>query len=337
MGMQVVFVHGPGDLRLGSVEFPVAGERDVVVRVGSIGICGSDLGYIAAGGVAGPTPRPMPLGHELSGTIISIGAQVSEFGVGDRVVVNPMFNLIGNGGPEGGFAQQLLIRDVVANPQSLIALPQGISLDVGALIEPLAVASHAISKLGAKPGDKVAVFGAGPIGLGAIAVLRHRGIDDVVVFDLSPLRRDRAHMMGARAVLDPRERPPAEALMALQGRVKVFRKDAPQTTHFLEASGAPVLPDIVAMARAGAAVCVVSVQKKPVSVDFVTFMTKELTISGALGYPSGFGEVLDMLQTGTIDLEPMISHRFAGDDVIAAFDMAMQPDQAAKVLVQYHG
>ena len=335
--MKVPFVHGPGDLRLDAVDVPLAGPRDVVLRVGSVGICGSDLGYLAAGGVGKAATGPVPLGHELSGTIMAVGDEVRHVAIGDRVVVNPLVNMIGNGGPEGGFAEQLLIRDVVGNPASLLALPAGLSLDIGALIEPLAVATHAVNRLGAKAGDKVAVFGAGPIGLGAIAVLRHRGIEDVVAFDLSPFRRARALKLGARLALDPRELAPGVALQAAHGVVPVFGGEAPQTSHFLEASGAPVLADIIAMARANAAICVVSVQKKPVLTDFMTVMVKELTIRGALGYPDGFGEVLDMLASGTVDLEPMVSHRFAGSEVMAAFETAQQPDQAAKVLVQYAG
>jgi (R,R)-butanediol dehydrogenase / meso-butanediol dehydrogenase / diacetyl reductase len=297
--------------------------------------CGSDLDYIAAGGIAGPTDRPIPLGHELSGTVIAAGAEVTGVRCGERVIVNPLFNLIGNGGPEGGFADHLLIRDVVTNPASLLSLPAGLSLDMGALVEPLAVAMHAVNRLGAKAGDKVAVFGAGPIGLGTVAVLRSRGIDDVVVFDLSPFRRDRALALGACAAFDPTEKEPAEALRELHGSVTVFRSQAPQTTHYIEASGAPVLPGIIAMARAGASVCVVSSQKTPVPVDFQSVMTKELTFTGALGYSSELADVLAMLESGAVDPEPMISHRFRGEQVMAAFDMARSSGQAAKVLVQY--
>lgn len=333
--MKVPFVFGPGDLRLCEVEPPRAGCRDVVLKVASVGVCGSDLGYVAMGGTTGPTERPIPLGHELSATVIEVGAEVSGFAVGERVIVNPLVNAIGNGGPEGGFAERLLVRDVAARPQSLLKLPDGLSMDEGALVEPLAVGAHAANRLGAKPGDKVAVFGAGPIGLASTVMLRRRGVEDVVVFDPSPFRRERALKLGARAALDPRETPPAEALKALHGTVRVFSGEAPQTNGFIEASGAQVLPEIIALARAGAAVCVASVQKKPVAVDFMQVMTRELTLTGALGYPTELAEVLRALAPGGVDLEPMVSHRFDGADVLTAFEMAARPDRAAKVLVRY--
>jgi len=169
-----------------------------------------------------------------------------------------------------------------------------------------------------------------------VVVLRHRGIDDIVVFDLSPFRRERALQLGARLALDPREKEPREALIAAHGAVPLFRIQAPQTTHFLEASGAPVLPDIIDMARARASICVVSVQKNLVSVNFKTVMVKELSVTGALGYPSEFSDVLKMLTEHDVDLEPMISHRFKGADVLSAFDIAKQPDASAKVLVRYN-
>jgi (R,R)-butanediol dehydrogenase/meso-butanediol dehydrogenase/diacetyl reductase len=335
--MKVPFVFGPGDLRLCEIEPPRAGPRDVVLRVASVGICGSDIGYVATGGTMGPTKQPMPLGHELSAVVAEVGAEVVTVAVGDRVIVNPLVNAIGNGGPEGGFGERLLVRDVAGRPQSLLRLPDSLSFDEGALVEPLAVGAHAVGRLGVRPGDKVAVFGAGPIGLASTVMLRQRGVEDVVVFDLSPFRRERALQLGARAALDPRDTPPAEALKQLHGSVKVFSAEAPQTQGFIEASGAPVLPEIIALARAGATICVASVQKTPVPVDFTRVMACELTLTGALGYPTELGEVLALLASGVVDLQPMISHRFAGADFMAAFEMARRPDLAAKVLVRYDG
>ncbi len=333
--MQVPFVCGPNDLRMFEVEAPMAGPRDVVLRVGSVGICGSDLGFVAVGGMMGPTDKPFPIGHELSGTVMVAGHEVTLVKAGDRVVVNPLVNMVGNGSPEGGFGEQLLIRDLAGRPESLLVLPDNVSLDAGALVEPLAVATHGVNQLGAKPGDKVAIFGSGPIGLASVVVLRHRGIENVVVFDLSPFRRQQAIKLGASAAFDPRETPAAEALMAEHGTVRLFGQPAPATTHYIEATGAPVIPDIIGMAQGGAILCVLSLQKYPVSLNFGLVMAKELRIVGSVGSPSEFVEVLAMLETGAVDLAPLVSHRFEGANFMEAFAMASQPDKAAKVLVQY--
>lgn len=335
--MKAAFLFGPDDLRLCDIAQPTPGPGDVLLAVRSAGICGSDLGYVAMGGISGPTQNPVPLGHELSGVVVKAGADVRSVAVGDRVILNPLLNLVGNGGGEGGFADHLLVRDVAARPGSLLRIPGSISFDAGALIEPLAVAAHAVNRMHVKAGDKVAVFGAGPIGLAAIVVLRHRGVNDIISFDLSPFRRERALQLGARASVDPRQQPAEEALLAQHGSTRVYRADLPATTHYLEATGAPILPDIIRMARIGARICVVSVQKKPVPVDFQTILARELEITGAMGYPTELEEVIAMLSDSAIDLDPMISHRFEGADFLAAFDMARQSDQATKVIVRYNG
>jgi len=124
-----VNLHGPDDVRLDRAEEPRAGAGDVVVRVAACGICGSDVGYVKAGGVAGPTSRPIPLGHELSGVVEQVGDAVRGFAIGDRVVVDPIAsnNLIGNGGSEGAFTPRLLVRGV-ASGGGLIRVPDGLGL-----------------------------------------------------------------------------------------------------------------------------------------------------------------------------------------------------------------
>lgn len=333
--MKVLCLHGPGDIRTDDAEAPSAGPRDVLIRTATIGICGSDLGYVALGGVLGPTAKPIPLGHELCGTVVAVGAQVQGFAVGERVIVNPMHNAIGNGGPEGGFAEQLLVRDVADYPESLLHMPAGLSAEAGALAEPLAVAIHAVNRSEAKPGDKVAIFGGGTIGLTVLAVLRQRGIDDVVLFELSALRRERAMVLGARAALDPREQPAAAALAELHGEQVLFKRPVVATQIFFDAAGASgLLDEVMAMAPTGATLIAVSAPKKPVAVNFQTVLAKELTLRGSLAYPNEFPQALQMLADG-FDLSPIVTHRFQGADVLQAFAMAASPSAAIKVLVSY--
>lgn len=334
--MQLARIHGPNDVRLDNVPAPKPGPRDVVIRVASVGICGSDVGYVAMGGVGFPTKEPLPIGHELSGTVVEIGAEAGKlFKFGDRVIVNPLLNVIGNGGPEGGFAEQLLIRDVVSQPASLLRMPAGMSFDVGALAEPLAVAMHAVNRAAPKAADKVAIFGAGPIGLAALAYMRTLGVEDVVSFDLSPLRRDRATKLGAKEAIDPRQEPAREALLRTHGNAPHFGMPQAATSIFIEATGAPgVIEEIIDLAPSNARIIVVSVHKKPAQVNFLTVLSKELTIAASMAYPSEFPDAIKLLEGG-LDLEPMVTHRFAGPDFLEAFATAQQPDNAAKVIVQY--
>jgi len=146
--MRQVRVHGPDDVRVDDVDPPAPGPRDAVVRVAACGICGTDLGYIHHGGVAGPGPEPMPLGHEIAGVVEWIGVDVEGVARGDRVVVHPgndELGRIGNGSTEGGLAPELLVREA-ARGDRLLPVPRDMPLDVAALTEPLNVGMHAVEQ-----------------------------------------------------------------------------------------------------------------------------------------------------------------------------------------------
>jgi len=335
--MQVPFIHGPGDLRLVKIERPVPGPDDVLLQVQFAGICGSDLAYTAIGGIGYPSEQPIPLGHELSAIVAQVGENVTGFALGDRVVVNPLIKFIGNGGPEGGFAEYLLVRDVATQPESLLKLPAGLSFEVGALVEPLAVSLHALNRVQAKPGEKVAIFGAGPIGLGCVVMLRQRGIKDIVVFDLSELRRERAMALGATAAFDPREHSPAEMLGELHGAAIAFGVlPVAGTDLYLDTAGAPhLIPEIAFYAKPGARIGAVAIIKGEVTLNFQLLLGKELSIIPVMGYPTEIPEVIALLQNSAIDLTPMVSHRLPGAQFMDAFALAKQPDKSAKILVDF--
>src|SRR3972149_1466547 len=160
--MQQVTIHGPNDVRLIDIPKPEPGPRDVVVKVAACGICGSDLSYVAMGGLPVGSGEPMPIGHELSGVVDAVGEAVTSVRVGQRVAVNPEAagNRIGNGGGEGGFTPYLLVRNVT-DDACVYPLPDSLTFHQGALVEPLAVGMHAVNKAEARANDKVVVFGAG--------------------------------------------------------------------------------------------------------------------------------------------------------------------------------
>lgn len=331
--MLQVNIHAPGSFSLDEVAAPVPGERDVVVDVAACGICGSDLGYVAMGGLTGPGV-PMPLGHELAGTISAVGAAVTGVEVGQRVVVNPMGagNQIGNGGPEGGFAPQLLVRNAAAG-DALLALPDALSFEQGALVEPLSVATHGINQADLKPDSRVVVLGAGPIGLAAVAVLKYRGLRDVAIVDLSEQRLERARALGADHTLAG-GRPLASLLGDIHGSVEFFGMPVPATDVYIEATGArPVVEDVLQSIRPGGTLVVLGLHKEPVSLDLVNLLAREITIKGSMAYPTEFPEAIDMLASGRVDLSPMISHRFSLDRFDEAFATASDPVRAAKVMV----
>lgn len=332
--MKRVVLFGPEDVRLEEANEPKPGPRDAVVRVHACGICGSDVGYVELGGLVGPGPEPLPLGHELAGIVEAVGAQVEGFAPGARVVVNPLGagNAIGNGGAQGGFAPYLLVRNA-ADGGCLFHVPDEVPLDLAALSEPIGVGMNAVDQSAAQPGDKVVVFGAGPIGLASIASLRHRGVDDVVAVDLSPRRLELAAALGARETLAAGEQDVWTQLRALHGEESLYGMPCAGSDAYIEASGAAVvIPEIVANAKPNARLSVVAVHRSEVPVSFLFVMMKQLHIVGAMEYPDDYTRTLELL--GSRDMSPMVTHRFPLDRFDEALGVARDPSAGGKVMIE---
>lgn len=332
--MRQLAVHGPGDVRLDDVPAPEPGPRDAVVSVSACGICGSDLSYIKRGGIPGGA-SPMPLGHEVAGVVSWVGGEVPDVLVGDRVVVHPGLGeadlgVTGNGGTEGGLTDSLYVRDA-ARGGRLFPVPDDLPLSVAAMTEPVAVGMHAANLTEAVAGEKVAVFGCGPIGLAAIATLVDRGVEAVGV-DLSARRLALAAGIGAQAVLDPNEVDVWEALADLHGTAPSISGPTPATHAFVEASGSGrVITDLIDRARAGGRLSVPAVHYQPVSTSFLSIMAKQLQIRGSLGYPERFQDAMDLLLRK--DLSSLLTHRYGLEQYADAFDVLGGDKNCGKVML----
>ena len=331
--MLQVRVHGPGDVRVDDIDPPQPGPRDAVVRIAACGICGSDLSYIKMGGMAGPGPEPLCLGHEMAGVVDWVGAEVESVRMGDRVVVEPgndEVGRIGGGGPQGGLTPELLVRE--ADAGLLHAVPDGLSLQVAAFAEPLAVGMHAVDQAQVQPGEAVAVFGCGPIGLAAIATLVDRGHERVVGIDLSPARLALAEDLGAQAALDPTEVDVWAELAQLHGTTPFMFGPTPATEVFIEASGSGrVITDILNRGRVGGRMSVVALHYEPIPTSFLMVLMKEFTIRGSMEYPSRFADAIDLLARR--DLSGLITHRYPLERFDEALGVLQSSKDCGKVLV----
>ena len=336
--MKAVMVTGPGTTGIVEVEQPVAGPDDVLVRIRACGICGSDHMYTMYGGIP-PRQGATPLGHEPAGEVAEVGENVAGVKVGDHVVINPMAasdGIIGSGGAQGAFSPYVVLLDAVAGTHFRV-IPDEIPFEVAALNEPMAVARHAVNRSGAKPGEQAVVFGAGPIGLGALLSLKAKGVDHVVVIDILPNRLEKALAIGADAVINSAEEDVAARLVELHGQAPAVvgqRGARPGTDVYLDAAGAPVVPTTVfGLAKQGARLTIPAVHKKPVEVDFGTLLTTELTIIMSMGYPTEIFEVTDDIIANWEKYQLIISDRFPVDDVLRALEVAATPGAADKVMV----
>jgi threonine dehydrogenase-like Zn-dependent dehydrogenase len=333
---RVLNIHGVNDVRLDPVNPPRPGKCDVVVKVKACGVCGSDLTYIKMGGIHRKAGGVTPIGHEAAGEVITVGSDVKGVTVGQRVIINPMMtpSYIGSGGPEGAFTEELLVRDARLG-DSLLPMPDDLPFEVAALTEPLAVALHGVNRSLAKAGDKVVVFGCGPIGLGMVLWLIDRGVTDVVALDLSSERLDRATALGARAVINPVNEDVRARLLELHGSARVFSREVVATDAYIDAAGAPnILSDVISMAKYQSRLVVTAAYMKPVQIDLGAMLTTEMTITTAVGYPDEMPDVIAALPRLRDKVRSLISHRFPFEQIIEAIGVAGTPG-SAKVMVQF--
>ena len=206
--MKAVVVEKPGVVRVENVPEPVAGPKDVVVQVGACGICGTDIHIID--GEFPPTNYPIIIGHEFGGTVVDVGDQVVGVKVGDRVGVDPTlncgecyfcqrgqgnlcerWNAVGVGHHPGGFAECVAVPERAVYP-----LPEGMSFQSAALIEPVSCVVHGFHLLNPQPGDSYLIYGAGPMGLQNAQVARFYGAREVAIIDINPDRLEVARSFG---------------------------------------------------------------------------------------------------------------------------------------------
>jgi 2-desacetyl-2-hydroxyethyl bacteriochlorophyllide A dehydrogenase len=331
-------VTGPGQTEVVEVPKPEIGPKDALIKMRACGVCGSDAMYIAIGGIP-PRQGHTPLGHEPAGEVVEVGADVTGISVGDHVVVNPMAapsGIIGNGGAWGALADYLLIEQAVRG-KTLEVVPNHIPFEVAALNEPMAVARHGVNRTQPKPTDKVVVFGAGPIGLGATIAYKSLGVSHVVVVDLIAARLDKALKVGADAVLNPADDDILQRLIELHGEGEAMFPGKAGTDIYFDAAGAPaVIHTALAAAKKGATLGIVAVHKEQVPIELINVMSNEITIVGSMGYPDEIFEVTADIIANWEKYAVIVSHTIPFADVEDALKTASTPGAADKVVVTFH-
>ncbi|MET9908180.1 zinc-binding dehydrogenase [Streptomyces sp. NPDC006476] len=340
--MKSVKTGAQNHINLVDVERPVPGPKDVLVRIRACGICGTDTFFLHIGGMPAGTDgsmRSIPLGHEPAGEIVEVGAEVTDLKVGDRVVVNPQgvpSGIIGCGGEHGAMSEYLLLEDAEMG-KTVAVFPDTVPFDVAALNEPMAVARHCVNRSEARPADKVVVFGAGPIGLGATIWLKLRGVQHVVVADVIPERLETALAVGADAVIDSATEDVTARLTELHGEAaNALGQPRAGTDIYIDAAGvAAVFKATVDAAKWGAKLVMVAVQKKGADIDLGGMLRSELTLIASQGYPTEIFEVTPEIVEHHERFAKLISHRVPFAEAERAFELAMTPGAAEKVVVTF--
>jgi (R,R)-butanediol dehydrogenase/meso-butanediol dehydrogenase/diacetyl reductase len=340
--MRAAVFYGKENIRVEEVPEPATERGEVKIKVAANGICGSDLHvyFGAMGGIEGGDTQPSILGHEFAGEVAEVGADVTDLRPGDAVTVEPIIScdkcpsclagdynvcynvgFYGTGqGHNGGLAEYAVVAR-----KNVHRLPDGVSLRDGALAEPLSVAYHGVEKGQVSPGQSVAVFGAGPIGIGVYLSLRAKGVEDIFVVEPSASRRHAIQGLGAEVVLDPSD---GDVVAAIKERTRGAGVDVA-----FEAAGAPssFTAALGATRRLGRVV-IVAIHEKPVDFSPLHLIFTEQVITGVLAYKNDFEPVLRLMAegkfptTGWVDL-------IALDDVVDQGFLALRAARANKVLV----
>jgi L-iditol 2-dehydrogenase len=323
--MRQAVMTAPGRIEIRQAEKPVPGEGELLVRIRRIGVCGSDIHVYH--GLHPYTSYPVVQGHEAAGVVDSTGPDVHGFVPGDRVVFMPQVtcgacypcrtgryhicdSLKVMGFQTGGAAQDYFaVKAAMA-----LHVPDSVGIDQAAMIEPLSVAVHALSRFGDVRGKRVAVLGAGTIGNMVAQAARASGAARVLITDVSEYRLEKARRAGLRVAVNPRHEDLNEALL------KAFGPD--KADVILECIGSEeAIADAVRCARKGSMVVVVGVFGKPAPVDLGLVQDRELVLAGSLMYQKAdYERALALAATGEINFDEVITHRFAFDDYLAAYE-----------------
>jgi threonine dehydrogenase-like Zn-dependent dehydrogenase len=337
--MKAAAVTGPDEFVILDIPVPEVGPADVLVRMRACGLCGSDPITLTQGYLV-PGAQLTRLGHEPAGIVESVGAEVSGLNVGDQVVINPMGvpdAIIGGGGPQGALSEFVVVREARVGV-NLRVMPAHVPAHVAALTEPLSVARRAVNRTRPQPDSKAVVFGAGPVGLGALLAFQAHGAAHVVVVDVQPNRLKKALALGADAVIDSRTEDVAARLVELHGDASdAFGITGHAGTDiFIDAAGVPaVVNTVIAAAKQGAVFGIVAIHHTPIEVQFQDLIPTELTIIASMGYEDEFFQVADDLEENWEKYALIVGDVIPFGEVERAIRLAGTPGATDKVVVTF--
>ncbi len=346
---RIVRLHGQDDLRLETETDPRPDAGQVVVAIGAAGFCGSDLHYHSQGGIGTIRVRePIILGHEAAGTVVELGADVSGLSVGDVVAINPShpcgtckfcaagqrhhcMNMRFKGSAMFLPHEQGFMRDRVAiGAAQCYPIAAGIPVTQAALAEPLAVCCRAVTRAvqigGDIAGKRVLVTGSGPIGVLCAALARHHGASEVVVTDLQDATLAVALAVGATRIVNVATTPDG---------LDPYAADKGQFDLVFECSAAaPALRSAIACTRPMGTIVQVGVMGDT-PIPFNMLVAKELNLIGTHRFDAEFGTAVDLINSGALTLDPVVTHVFDGDQALEAIQIASDRTRAVKVQLRF--
>lgn len=318
---------------------PTPGPREVRVRVTRVGVCGSDVHYYTHGRI-GPfvVDGPLVLGHEVSGVVDAVGDGVTRVKPGDRVALEPgvpcrrcaychagAYNLcpdmtfMATPPVDGALTEAVLWPDDFVYP-----VPDTVSDDAAALLEPLAVGLWAARKGEVRPGHSVAVLGAGPVGCTTVMAARAAGATTIIAVDLEDFRLDLARQVGATHTINACHEDALTVIRELcAARDHLPSSHAGVDVAFETAGSLPTTRLTLAAPKPGGTAVLVGLPPDPeVSLDIVSAASREVTLRGVFRYANCYPAAIELAATGRVNLDALVTHRFPFAQTPEAFAFA---------------
>jgi len=342
---EAAVLEGVGQISLHQVKVPQPRADQALVRIKACGVCGSDVHYYTHGRISDFVVRkPLILGHEAAGTVVAVGASVQNVHVGDRVAIEAgvtcdrcefcrsgRYNLcpdvvfLATPPVDGAFVQYL------AHPADwLHKLPDEVSFEEGAMLEPLNVGLYAAKLARVEPGHTVAVLGSGPIGLMALQAARAFGATTLIAVDIVPSRLHFARKLGAKHVINAKEDDPVAAIYDLTG--------GRGADVVFEASGAvAATQQSVAIVRRGGAIALIGLgTADSFEMPMMAVIAKEVRLTGQFRYANLYPAAIELVASGAVDLESMINARYPFTRVAEAMaDCAKGDPKTIKTMIDF--
>jgi (R,R)-butanediol dehydrogenase/meso-butanediol dehydrogenase/diacetyl reductase len=340
--MKAAVFRGIKEIVVEEVETPRAGADDVVLAVAACGICGSDLHTYLHGSFVEPG---QVMGHEFVGAVVEAGPGVNGIGVGDRLTASPLqpchecsrcaegrYNLCPKAwtqgiayGKPGAFAELVRIPDATVG-RNVFPLRSGISDDAGALVEPLAVAVHAVRLAEPAAGATALVLGLGTIGQQVVQTLRARGAGRIIGVDISALRLSAAVELGAEVI---------DGSDGIDGALAGMLGPDGEIDVVFECSGVPAVADAaLAQVRPGGTIVVLALYDDPITFNPTVLVQKEIRLQGSIAYTEeDFADAVALIAGGQVKAEPLITQHRTLDQIGEAFEVQLQKDHSLKVIV----
>ncbi len=332
--MKAAVMHGIKEIRTETVPDPVLEPHGVIIKVRACGICGSDLHVYKR------DEQGTIFGHEFSGDVVAVGAQVKGITPGMRVTAvgfRPCgkcfwcsqgkghrcsdMALLGYQFP-GAMAEYVHVPFAVPG-RTVFPLPEELSYEEAASVEPLSISYFSVSRAQPKPEESVAVLGLGVIGLYAVQVLKSLGVAKIVASGRREARLRAAALCGADVTIDAATQDATAAVMAATAKMGV--------NTVVECAGMQATFDqAVAMARGGGKIMLVGVYEQPLTWDPLPAISKNLSLIGCLG--GNFPGAIELLRSRKASAQPLITHRFTLDQAAEAFRTQLQDPGAIKVM-----